>query len=169
MFARNLILPGVRDSSSQSSYDDPSPGHTFSKADCEAFYTGFPEIECAGTGAPGETASQRFAAAFPDLDNPRDPAGRGADIDGLRQVVSEIRDPAWSVSESTGTVRFEAPAEGPCLVDVSDDPAFEVFERVPAEGADQRSASFEGLGAGTAYYRIKCAAQTKLGRIEAGR
>lgn len=166
-FARNLVLPGVRDSSSASSYDDASAESNFSKADCEAFYAGFPDIECAGSGQPGETANQRFAAAFADLANPRDPRGRGADIDQLDAVAAEIREAVWSFRDSAGTLRFRTAAAGPCLVDLSSGPDFAGFVRAEAAGGEQRAAVFEGLGGGSYYYRIKCASATTLGETGA--
>ena len=167
-FARNLVLPGVRDSSKETAYDDASPSHSFTKADCEAFYAGFAEIECAGTGQPGETASQRFAAAFPDLSNPRDPRGRGADLDSLSEVAAEIHAPAWNIHDSSAIVQFRTSPAAECFVDLATTSDFARFRRVEASSAgEQRQAEVESLeGGGRYYYRIKCPSATMLGEIE---
>ncbi len=166
-FARNLVLPGVRDSSSADAYDDATPQRNFTKADCEDFYAGFPEIECAGSGAAGETARQRFAEAFPNLREPRDSQGRGADIDRARETAGEIREVRTTTSEAGLKVEYRTDAREACLVDLAPSDDFASFQRQVDAGGELRAVSFEGLEAGRAYhYRIKCRTQTRIGKIE---
>ena len=167
VFARNLVLPGVRDSSSAAAYDDASPDRNFSKEDCQAFYAGFSEIECAGSGHGGETANQRFAAAFPDLSNPVDPQGRGADVAAIRRIAGAIHDIRASLQESVLTVEYRTDAHETCFADLSDHEDFSSFQRAHDGGGEQRSVSFPDLQPGHSYhYRIKCPSDTHLGTIE---
>ena len=59
-FAQNVIIPGVRDSASDSNYDSTDPYVTFSRADCQEYYSGFPNVKCLGSGSNNETARQRL-------------------------------------------------------------------------------------------------------------
>jgi hypothetical protein len=63
-FADNIVIPGVRGTRDPKRFDNPAAGANFSKADCEAFYRGFANVTCAGTGQSGETANQRLRSVF---------------------------------------------------------------------------------------------------------
>ena len=127
VFARNLVLPGVRDSSSPAAYDDASPKNNFTKADCEAFYAGFEEIECAGSGTPGETANQRFAAALPNGSTSIDSLGRGANIAELRESAGEIHGDSAVAQDRLLTINFRTDSDSTCFVDLSASADFSHF------------------------------------------
>ena len=166
-FARNLILPGVRDSSSPAAYDDTEARGNFSKADCEDFYAGFPEIECAGSGEPGETANQRIAVAFPNRREPRESNGRGADLARLSALGRRISLAPVALLAGAATLEFQTGSPASCLVDISATPDFADFQRFADSGGEQHSVSLEGLETGRAYhYRIKCPSDTLFGVIE---
>jgi hypothetical protein len=165
-FARNLVLPGVRDSSSSASYDDGLPSRNFTKADCEAFYQGFPEIECAGTGNPGETANQRISAVFPNRASPQEPGGRGVDIASIAAVGKNIQSPLATLLATGAMIEFRTSSAESCLVDVAETPDFSSFRRFQDSGGELHSISPDGLTPGqTYYYRIKCASDTQFGEI----
>ena len=50
----------MRDSASDSNYDSTDPYVTFSRADCQEYYSGFPNVKCLGSGSNNETARQRL-------------------------------------------------------------------------------------------------------------
>jgi hypothetical protein len=165
-FARNLVLPGVRDSSSAGNNDDGAPSRNFTKADCISFYAGFPEIECAGSGEPGETANQRIAAAVPERSAPRDAGGRGADLAGLTSAIKGIQLPSATPFGAGASIEFRTAATDSCLVDVAETRDFATFRRIEVSGSELHVVSPEGLTPGqTYYYRIKCTSDTQFGEI----
>ena len=58
--AQNVIIPGVRDSASDSNYDSTDPYVTFSRSGLPGCYSGFPNVKCLGSGSNDETARQRL-------------------------------------------------------------------------------------------------------------
>jgi hypothetical protein len=164
-FARNLIVPGVRSSSDPAAYDDPQARSNFTKSDCASFYAGFEEIECAGSGQAGETASQRIAAVFPDREDLRQSNGRGADLSGLSALSKSILSPLATILSGAATIAFETGSAETCLVDVSQDEQFASFRRFPDPGGQLHSVPLDGLEPGHYRYRITCASDTLFGEI----
>ncbi len=58
-FSANIIIPGVRNSSTSVNYDSTSGATTYDQPACAAFFSGYPVTTCIGNGAGGDTANQR--------------------------------------------------------------------------------------------------------------
>jgi|GEM_PF-6617125 len=170
-FARNLILPGVRDSSDPAHYGSASPQVNFTAQDCESYYAGFPDIIC----VDGRTAAERFRKVFPvegefrfrdaSLGSP------GADIDAIEAaqgLVSglELRHGSNGVS----TLSYRTAAGERCVVDFSGDEVFDEFIRAQDSGSgSQRFVVLQGLEAGGEYhYRVQCPTEELRGTFVAG-
>ncbi|MEZ5393350.1 MAG: right-handed parallel beta-helix repeat-containing protein [Bryobacterales bacterium] len=167
-FARNLVLPGVRDSSSLEAYDDPAANRNFTKNDCEAFYAGFDEIECAGAGGAQETANERFAAVFPNRSAVDSVNGRGADVASLSARKSGIRAANATVTGGEASLEIQVGDGETCFVDLSETSDFVEFRRLDAPGGELRAVALDGLEAGrTYYYRVKCSSETRFGELTA--
>jgi hypothetical protein len=165
-FARNLILPGVRDSSLPEAYDDADPRLNFTKADCEAFYAGFEDIECAGSGEPGETANQRIATVFPNRADLHEAMGRGADLEQSAVFSPGIEVARALVGEAGATLEFQTGSSQTCFVDVSEAADFGSFQRFQTNGGTLQTVSLGSLAGGRTYhYRIKCASDTRFGEV----
>jgi hypothetical protein len=184
-FSYNVVLPGVRRSSSGASYEDRSGAANFTAGECASFYRGFEAISCVGSGVPGETASERFArAGFADIgrrnfrlrdDSPFKSGGlapasdgrdMGVDVDALESAMGMVKE--MRVLEVTGTeatLSYLAPDGAACGVDYTTDAAFGTLERVSdGGGARARSVKLEGLLPGTMYhYRVQCASEQPKG------
>ncbi|MCB1021268.1 MAG: right-handed parallel beta-helix repeat-containing protein [Acidobacteria bacterium] len=165
-FARNLVLPGVRDSSSPKAYDDPEPGRNFTKGDCEAFYAGFDQIECAGAGGVQETANQRLAAVFPNRSAVDSVNGRGADVASLSAAKAGIRGANAIVTGGAASLELQTGAGESCFVDLSETSDFAQFRRLDAPGGELRTIALDGLESGRTYhYRVKCSSETRFGEL----
>ena len=174
-FARNLILPGVANSSDPAHYNDASPRMNFSKSDCEAYYKGFPEIVCAGSGGK-ETARQRFESVFPEEGDFRYRDGAlgavGADIDALEAAQGAVSHVEMSVDPPSGatTLRYRTAAGESCVAEYSADPGFKDAVRVRDSGSgSERYVSLGGLQRGMEYhYRVQCPSHLLAGTLVAG-
>lgn len=169
-FARNLILPGVRDSSSPESYG--SGGNVnFTKQNCAAYYKGFPEVVC----VDGQTARERFRQVFPDEGNLRYPeasmGGPGADVDALEAAQGALSNlEAHRDSSGTSTLSYRTAAGESCVVDFSPDARFEEFVRTKDSGAgSERFVVIEGAQPGAEYhYRVQCSSSERRGTFMPG-
>ncbi len=170
-FARNLILPGVRNSSDPASYGSASPQVNFTQQDCESYYAGFPDIICIG----GRTATERFRKVFPvegefrfrdaSLGSP------GADIDALEAAQGLLSGlDLRHDSNGTSTLSYRTAAGESCVVDFSGDNTFDEFIRAPDSGSgSERFVVLQGLEAGGEYhYRVQCAAGELRGSFVPG-
>ncbi len=170
-FARNLILPGVRDSSNPANYGSGSPQVNFTAQDCESYYSGFRDIVC----VDGRTAAERFRKVFPvegefrfrdaSLGSP------GADIDTIEAAQGlvaglEIRQD----SNGTSTLSYRTAAGESCVVDFSGDDTFDEFIRARDSGSgSERFVVLQGLEAGGEYhYRVQCATEELRGSFVPG-
>jgi hypothetical protein len=115
-FSDNVVIPGVRGTSSAENFDNSSPKVNFTKGDCEEFYKGFSNITCVGNG---KTAHQRFESIFGSLDSVQPsvalPGNPGIDEKVLEAALGMTAQEALRASQgieasraSTAALRAEA-------------------------------------------------------------
>lgn len=158
-FARNLILPGVRDSSSPENYESASQRANFTRQDCESYYHGFEGVTCVS----GRTAADRFRSVFPVKGDFRfqdaSVGSPGADIDKLEAAqgfVSKVEE--RHDANGATTLSYRVASGDSCVVDFASDGAFQEFIRAPDSGSGaERYVVLKGLEPGGAYhYRVQC-------------
>ena len=180
-FAQNVIIPGVRDSASDSNYDSTDPYVTFSRADCQEYYSGFPNVKCLGSGSNNETARQRLGMVkFYDpvkrnvnlrFDSPVkasqqvDGLDAGTDINALESAQGKVGNVRVDYGLNSAKLSYIAPDAKACFVDYSTDTRMLSPTRVSdGGGAVSRTVSLTGLNTGTVYYyRVDCASEQPRG------
>jgi hypothetical protein len=171
-FSGNVVVPGVRNTSTLVNLDLAAASISVTKRDCETYYAGFRDIICAGTGSDSETAAQRLDSIFLNSRNKdfhiREFPGKGADLEAIAKATGSTRD---SIAEAIGSndalIRFFAASEDTCAVDYTTDPEGDC-ERVTVEGSiGLRTAALSNLRSATGYfYRVQCPAEQLIGRFE---
>jgi hypothetical protein len=185
-FADNLIIPGVRGTTTAANYDSDSPSLNFTKQDCDKYYAGFPGVRC--FGAHGEaSANARATAAFmnPSTKNLRlrgndeidalvsaariarnDETYVGADIDAIESATGVLRDFTVTVDERSVRMNYFNADGRNCALDYTRDvsgPATRVWDT--GEGP-RRTVVVEGLAPDTTFlYRLNCPSDYRTGEF----
>jgi hypothetical protein len=184
VFRGNVVIPGVKNTASEGNYSSTSSSLTYSTAEAESYYAGFPDLTIAGGSA--RTAAARIAQLkfrapenkdfglrydSPALGGNRQSSEKrtaGADIERLAAAQGRVLNIRVIESGRTSAVLgFEAPDSEACAVDYGTDPAFDIFQRVSDGGGNrERVVRLEELSPGTVYhYRIQCSAEQPQGSI----
>lgn len=61
VFSNNVVIPGVKNSSSDANYLSTSTSTTYDQPTCAGFYSGFTSVTCTGNVSGGDTAAARAA------------------------------------------------------------------------------------------------------------
>jgi hypothetical protein len=171
-FSGNVVIPGVKNTSTLLNLDLAAANVSVTKRDCENYYSGFRDIVCAGTGSESETASQRLDQVFVDSRgkdfHTREFPGKGADLEAIAKAIGSTRDSfVQGIGSNEALIRFFAASEDACSVDYTTDPEGDC-ERVVADGAiGLRTVALTNLTPATQYYfRVQCPSEQLTGRFE---
>lgn len=171
-FSGNVIVPGVRNTTTLLNLDIPSATVSVTKRQCETFYAGFRDIICTGTGNDAETAAQRLELTFINPRNKdfhvREFPGKGADLEQIAKAIGSTRDGmAEVIGPNDALIKFFAASDDPCSVDYTIDPEGNC-DRVTADGdIGLRTVALTNLRAATEYYfRVQCPSEQLIGRFQ---
>jgi hypothetical protein len=187
-FSDNFVIPGVKNTLDFALYNSSVTNQeTLTKAECVAYYNGFTEITCIGSGSATETANQRIAAMkfFNSdrrnfelrFDSPGK-AGRriegldiGADINAIDAARGAVRNLRVYSTETSASLNYIAPDSAACFIDYGTDPLWTSHTRFSDGGGPVvRNVPLNGLTSGTLYYyRLSCVSEQPKGSFVTAR
>lgn len=186
--SNNVVIPGVKNTTTTAIYDSPVTYlQTYTKSECESYYSAFTGITCIGAGVANETANQRIAAMKFFSSDRRDfrlrfdspgKAGlqsrgldMGADIDQLETAQGKLRNVRIRSGATSTTVNYVTPDADACFIDYGTDPSWTSHTRLSDGGGSKvRSIELNGLTVGTLYYyRLSCASEQPRGSFVTAR
>jgi hypothetical protein len=187
IFSGNVVIPGVKNTSSQNNYNSSAFSVNYSANDARNYYAGFPDITIVGSGnTAAQRISQMLFRSTPQLDfglradSPGvsgrrisgDRLNAGANIEALEAAQGHVSNARIMATDRTAaTLAYQAPDVEACSVDYSVAADFSTFTRIGDGGQErERVVPINNLNPGTLYhYRVQCAVEQPEGTFVTAR